>query len=332
MEKFCDPMSGYAAMIVQHRDAGEPDTTAVADLVEAMSNNDRSKGLPSDTMTETMIAVDMVQRVYKTPPPTVAQAAASIRTRCLGGMSTEPTLSPQSPSTPSDSLFQQGLADRQAWEAWLAKLTGAYRSGAEYWAGQRSVPKPKSCYGTAEKSSGDWLSGCREALRRLAPSDVWRKLEPEYRFGWNSFAATPANNSPTSSAGSSATGLLPANPSGEPQVGSDLPPARTQPVTGEASSTVAGTIPDRHWFGISKQKRACLPIEQGGYGPVHSPDEVIAKLNSEPGQAWIPMPPAHPLGVPKDDVVVISAIGIALQIVLVRGLDNCLAVMHELRE
>jgi hypothetical protein len=80
------------------------------------------------------------------------------------------------------------LADRKTWELWLSGLSGAFKDGAEYWAGQRSMPRPASCYGSAGESLGDWTAGCLAAKRMLTPLDIRRKAEPEYRAGWNSYS------------------------------------------------------------------------------------------------------------------------------------------------
>jgi hypothetical protein len=91
------------------------------------------------------------------------------------------------PDQPARSkAFEEGLADRQAWEDWFANLSGPFKDGAEYWSGQRSIPKPGSCYGPGGQNPGDWTMGCLAAKRLLVPSDVRRKLEPDYRAGWNS--------------------------------------------------------------------------------------------------------------------------------------------------
>jgi hypothetical protein len=84
--------------------------------------------------------------------------------------------------------FEQGTADRRAWEAWLGGLSGSYRDGAEYWSAQRSTPRPGSCYGPAGENLGDWTTGCLAAKRFLTPTDTRRKAEPEYRAGWNSYS------------------------------------------------------------------------------------------------------------------------------------------------
>lgn len=82
--------------------------------------------------------------------------------------------------------FEQGAADRQGWEDWFGRLSGDYRSGAEFWAAHRSIQNPGSCYGPAGQNLGDRTRGCVAAQQRLATSDVRRKTEPDYWRGWNS--------------------------------------------------------------------------------------------------------------------------------------------------
>jgi hypothetical protein len=89
-----------------------------------------------------------------------------------------------SPSeTQPSAAFQQGQADRQTWEVWFNSQSGDYRAGAYYWSGQRSLLYPGSC--TESAPSGDWTAGCFAAQQKLAAPDVRRKIEPEYRLGWN---------------------------------------------------------------------------------------------------------------------------------------------------
>jgi hypothetical protein len=101
-----------------------------------------------------------------------------------------PTLVPPAPPTPTPTtspMFQKGLADRTAWENWLLKLDGDKRAGAEYWASQRSIPHPGACIGTPA-----FVAGCNQAKPRLAPCDILRKSEPDYKLGWNSFPENPS--------------------------------------------------------------------------------------------------------------------------------------------
>ena len=101
-----------------------------------------------------------------------------------------PKLAPQTPVLPTpvtSPMFERGLADRTAWENWLLKLDGDKRAGAEYWASQRSILHPGAWIGTAA-----FVAGCNQAKPRLAPCDILRKSEPDYKLGWNSFPENPS--------------------------------------------------------------------------------------------------------------------------------------------
>jgi hypothetical protein len=87
------------------------------------------------------------------------------------------------PMPDNGSPEAQGHADRVMFEAWIAGLSGDQRRGADFWAAERSKPKPASCMATAP--SPEYTSGCQEAQRRLTSFDVRRKSEPDYRKGWN---------------------------------------------------------------------------------------------------------------------------------------------------
>lgn len=89
---------------------------------------------------------------------------------------------PSTQLTNASSPFDQGLADRRAWEEWFGATTGDFRTGALYWSGQRSLSRPGSC----TILSADALAGCQAAQARLSPTDARRRTEPEYRAGWNS--------------------------------------------------------------------------------------------------------------------------------------------------
>ncbi len=96
--------------------------------------------------------------------------------------------------------YQQGLADRGAWEQWFSGLQGDYKTGAFYWAGQRSLPNPGSC----RQMNADFYDSGMAAKGRLDPADALRKSTPDYRAGWNSYTAAPAPAaSPLSDADSS---------------------------------------------------------------------------------------------------------------------------------
>jgi hypothetical protein len=63
-------------------------------------------------------------------------------------------LLPLQPTIADEAAFHDGHADRQGWEAWFAELSGAYREGAEFWAGHRSDHKPPDCAATQMSPSG----------------------------------------------------------------------------------------------------------------------------------------------------------------------------------
>jgi hypothetical protein len=80
-------------------------------------------------------------------------------------------------------MFEQGHQDRTAWEQWFNGLQGDYKTGAFYWASQRSLPNPGSC----KQMNDQFYIGCTDAKVKLAPSDVLRKSEPDYKTGWNTW-------------------------------------------------------------------------------------------------------------------------------------------------
>ncbi len=83
----------------------------------------------------------------------------------------------------ANSMFDQGLQDRTAWEVWFNSLQGHYKTGAFYWSGQRSLPHPGSC----QQMDADFYRGCTAAKVKLATSDTMRKTEPAYKAGWNAW-------------------------------------------------------------------------------------------------------------------------------------------------
>lgn len=89
---------------------------------------------------------------------------------------------PAVPATTLSPMFQKGLADRTAWETWILSLSSDYRTGAEYWAGQRSLARPGPCYGPPA-----FTAGCEAAKARLTPADVLRKSDADYKAGWNAY-------------------------------------------------------------------------------------------------------------------------------------------------
>jgi hypothetical protein len=135
---------------------------------------------------------DEVTTLKSNPKPDISTAAPPTRpTTAIYVQPASPT-SPQiantyvqpstSPSPALSPMFEKGLADRAAWEQWISSLSTDYRAGAEYWAGQRSLPRPGTCYGVPGFSAG-----CEAAKARLTPADALRKSEPDYKLGWNAY-------------------------------------------------------------------------------------------------------------------------------------------------
>jgi hypothetical protein len=103
-----------------------------------------------------------------------------------------PTLVPGTPLMTS-STFAAGLADRTHLEEWLRTLgDGPYHSGAAYWLRVRSTPqKASACTSSGATSDDGFTNGCLAAKKMADPMDYRRTHEPEYKAGWNSYAAPP---------------------------------------------------------------------------------------------------------------------------------------------
>jgi hypothetical protein len=180
------------------------------------------------------------QAVAPEPPaaPQTAGALPGLPQACYGACNTFPSGQP-SPA------YRQGQADRQAWETWFGTLTGDYRAGADWWSGQRSLPHPGSCSAAPPSAGADWMAGCIAAQERLAPSDVRRRMEPDYRLGWNNPppvapSPAPANlaRSPESTAGPVAPAPAPENSS--ETLGATSPPPSASPELGTSAAIEPG--------------------------------------------------------------------------------------------
>lgn len=107
------------------------------------------------------------------PPPAPAPPVSASR----------PPLVPEEQTQGEPQAFVDGLTDRTGWETWINGLSPNARAGAEFWASQRSLPRPAPCPTT----DANYEAACVAALQRLAPTDLRRRAEPEYRRGWNAF-------------------------------------------------------------------------------------------------------------------------------------------------
>ena len=91
------------------------------------------------------------------------------------------------PPVPSNPAFTQGVAERQAYEAWFAALEPATQGGAAYWAENRSrAAKGENVSCSPPGASWLWMQGCRGAMQTLSGSDKRRLADADYRAGWNS--------------------------------------------------------------------------------------------------------------------------------------------------
>src|SRR5579884_1725572 len=95
---------------------------------------------------------------------------------------------PATPPVLAAPPFDQGLADRTAFELWVSSMSEELRRGADWWTARRSLPNPGSCYGPVA-TSYEFVAGCEAVKAWLAPVDRKRKSDPEYRRGWNAYAA-----------------------------------------------------------------------------------------------------------------------------------------------
>ena len=91
--------------------------------------------------------------------------------------------------------YEDGVANRYAWETWSRTLNGDAAEGAQFWAAQRSLTNPQPC--TDPSKSIQWREGCWEALQRLAVPDIRRRAEPDYRRGWNAPISAQGTAPPT---------------------------------------------------------------------------------------------------------------------------------------
>ena len=113
---------------------------------------------------------------YLLPPPTSPEipATAASAIPAVGSLPTGPV-----------TMYDKGLADRTAWENWFNGLQGDFKTGAFFWAGQRSLSHPQSC----SHMNTDFNNGCTAAKERLATADALRKSEPDYKRGWNAYGS-----------------------------------------------------------------------------------------------------------------------------------------------
>jgi hypothetical protein len=126
--------------------------------------------------------------VVPTPPEAMPPAANPLPTTAPPSSDWAYPLSNRPPvDTGRSSAFQDGLRDRTSAENWVTMLPASEREGAVFWSTQRSLPYPAPCTSLSFDPNAPQVRGCHEAQVILAPSDVRRKGEPDYRQGWNAY-------------------------------------------------------------------------------------------------------------------------------------------------
>jgi len=95
-----------------------------------------------------------------------------------------PAAGPPAVAAASGPAFAAGLQDRQRLEIWYTQQTGEYLDGANWWATNRAMAARSGW--VCNHPSPVWLRGCTDAQKLFAVPDQRRKLESEYRLGWNS--------------------------------------------------------------------------------------------------------------------------------------------------
>jgi hypothetical protein len=95
------------------------------------------------------------------------------------------------------AMYEKGVKARADWENWYEGLAySAYRDGAAYWAGERSNPNPVSCKIASQgyivpSEEPFFTEGCEATRIRLAPIDVLRKSNADYKLGWSADPLIP---------------------------------------------------------------------------------------------------------------------------------------------
>jgi hypothetical protein len=99
---------------------------------------------------------------------------------------------PVSPSpAPPASTYEQGMADRAAWERWYGGLSSAdFQRGAYWWAGQRNHQRGP-CNGAEAAGNDQFIEGCNAAKVFFEREYQYRQLltdnpdRVQYLAGWN---------------------------------------------------------------------------------------------------------------------------------------------------
>ena len=140
-------------------------------------------------------SIESPREASPSPPPTSLTPTTAVPAL------DHPPAMPQPTGTGPVTMYDKGLADRAAWENWFNSLQADIKTGAFFWAGQRSLPHPGSC----SQMNADFYNGCTAAKERLATADGLRMSETEYKRGWNAYGAASYEGTPTAGANSGRT-------------------------------------------------------------------------------------------------------------------------------
>ena len=114
-------------------------------------------------------------RAIAPPPPAYAAAPPQ-------PIAAQPPADPVNAS--QTDAYRQGGEDWRDLHAWFGSQTVGRRVGADFWAANRSVAAHASCVAAASGDKFEFVAGCEEAKRKLAPIDDRRRNSPEYRAGF----------------------------------------------------------------------------------------------------------------------------------------------------
>ena len=194
-------LAGATALIGVHSASeGSGETTNSMAMTTAMARDASGFGVPPSIIGR-MVATEPGRVAWLTTTEMTAMGVKVLdQTASAAAPTPSPVYSPPAPTVPTASVapgtpmasgaamsvvFLQGKADRRLWEEWFASLGPDARAGAQFWASQRSLAHPVSCQAGA--LNAEWLTACMSAQQRLAPTDVRRRQEPNYRLGWNTY-------------------------------------------------------------------------------------------------------------------------------------------------
>jgi hypothetical protein len=81
--------------------------------------------------------------------------------------------------------YNNGLAWRDKWDAYVESLSGDQLEGAQFWARVRSEKRNHTCNEERGAASEDFRKGCRGAVNILTSVDKWNKPNTDFHEGWN---------------------------------------------------------------------------------------------------------------------------------------------------